>query len=93
LKIGERFTSLSYFVYNFSNSSPQQSANPGASLGQNNDHCPLVWTLSIKRSGIQRAKKRSRARFSSYKMIIRISFITGMDFSGGNLIRAHYDQD
>lgn len=55
LRHGRPITSLSYFEYSFSNSLPQQSANPGASLGQNKDHCPLLWTLFMNKSGIQRA--------------------------------------
>jgi hypothetical protein len=36
--------SLSYDVYNFSNSSPQESDSPGASWGQNSDQEPLLST-------------------------------------------------
>ena len=79
-----QLTSLSYFLYKFSNSSPQQSANPGASLGQNNDHSPLFWTLCMNRSGTHNAQKRSLARCSSCQITIQIC--TAQNLEGINLI-------
>ena len=44
--------SLSYLEYSSSNSSPQQSASPGHSLGQKSDQSPFCSTLFMKRSGV-----------------------------------------
>ena len=47
--------SASYCSYFASNSAPQQSASPGASLGQKSDQSPLASTRFMNRSGVQRA--------------------------------------
>ena len=44
----------SYLAYNASNSSPQQSARPGDSLGQNKVHSPLASTRFMNKSLVQR---------------------------------------
>jgi len=55
----------SYSRYSFLNSAECDSARPGASFGQNSDHCWSASTRSMKRSFTHRPKKRSRARSSS----------------------------
>ncbi len=52
---------LSYWLYSFSNSSPQHSWRPGASCGQKRLHSPFSSTRFMKRSGI-RGRRKGRGR-------------------------------
>ena len=65
--------SRTYFSYSSSNSCPQTSLIPGASLGQKRCQSLSCSTFFMKRSGTQRARKRSRQRFSSLPWFLRSS--------------------
>lgn len=62
-----------YLVYSASNSSPQTSASPGATLGQKSVQGLSLSARAMKRSLTQRPEKRSRARASSVPWFYRSS--------------------